>query len=103
VMYPYQGGCGGCGGAALGGVWVGVGCVRLGWLRVLAGQARGVGCAWAGLVGEDWLVERLLFVLGVCGWLCVGCAQWLRWGCVNIFPVYLWEVGLRTLRKKPTP
>jgi len=59
-------------------------------LRVLAGQARGVGCAWAGLVGEDWLVGRVLFVCGVCGWLCVRCAQWLCWGWVCVVVVVCW-------------
>jgi hypothetical protein len=37
---------------------VGVSCFRLGRLQVLAAQARGEGCALAGLVGVDWLVER---------------------------------------------
>jgi len=37
---------------------VGVSCFRLGRLQMLASQARGSGWALAGLVGEDWLVER---------------------------------------------
>jgi hypothetical protein len=59
-----------------------VSCVWLGWLQVLVGQVSGEPCVLEGLVGQDWLVGRVLFVCGVCGWACVGCAQWLCWGWV---------------------
>ena len=54
------------------GRWVGVSCVWLGRLRVLAGRVSGKPCVLERLVGQDWLGERSPPVCGVCGWACVG-------------------------------